>query len=99
MPRVVDFGSVPERTAPGGDVPSERSTEVAAVTSLPNWSCAASSTAGEIAWPATAFPGCTTKASDAGGPELMVKATLRADVNPGLVASSEYVPLRVVERS
>src|SRR5437016_2391976 len=73
---------VPDSVPPPGLVPiATVMLAVELVTVLLNWSCTATCTAGAIATPAVALPGCTAKASLDAAAAVMLKAEEVAPVS------------------
>src|SRR5213075_1899429 len=80
---------VPESAPPPGLVPMATvMLALELVTVFPNASCTATCTAGLIAAPATAFVGCTAKASREAAAGVMLNADEIAPVSPPEVAVS-----------
>ncbi len=80
---------VPASVPPPGFAPSATVTlPVKLGTTLPCASCALTSTAGLIAWPATALLGCAVNTSWVAGPGVMSKGALVAASSPVVVALS-----------
>src|SRR5882724_2955366 len=89
MPATAAAVLVPDSVPPPGLVPiASVMLAVELVTVLLNASCTVTRTAGAIATPATAFDGCTVKASCEAAAAVMLNALLVAPVSPAEAAVS-----------